>query len=56
MQDENISAKKNLSGKLKAKKKNDIEQMELLKKKVKILGDGIKVSLFVTGCPCLVAV
>ncbi|XP_027160037.1 transcription initiation factor TFIID subunit 1 [Coffea eugenioides] len=42
-EDENISAKKNLSGKLKAKKKNDMEQMELLKKKVKILGDGIKI-------------
>ncbi|KAL3515496.1 hypothetical protein ACH5RR_022398 [Cinchona calisaya] len=42
-EDENFSAKRNLSGKLKAKKKNDIEQMELLKKKVKILGDGIKI-------------
>lgn len=45
VQDESFLAKKNIPGKLKTKKKNDIEQMELLKKKVKILGDGIKVSL-----------
>ncbi|XP_043715426.1 transcription initiation factor TFIID subunit 1 [Telopea speciosissima] len=43
---ENVLAKRNLSGKIKAKKgngKNDIAQMSLLKKKAKALGDGSKV-------------
>ncbi|XAR69721.1 hypothetical protein NMG60_11001422 [Bertholletia excelsa] len=41
--EEKIPAKKNLAGKVKAIKKNEIERMGLLNKKVKILGDGIKV-------------
>ncbi|KAL2513613.1 Transcription initiation factor TFIID subunit 1 [Forsythia ovata] len=36
-------ARKNLSAKVKPKRKNDIEQMGLLHKKVKILGDGMKI-------------
>lgn len=38
-----FSARKNLSAKVKPKRKNDIEQMGLLHKKVKILGDGMKI-------------
>ncbi|KAA8545654.1 hypothetical protein F0562_020895 [Nyssa sinensis] len=41
--EEKCLSKKNLSGKVKAMKKNDIAQMGLLNKKVKILGDGIKI-------------
>ncbi|KAL7002983.1 hypothetical protein U1Q18_004143 [Sarracenia purpurea var. burkii] len=41
--EEMFIAKKNLSGKAKAMKKNDTERMGMLNKKVKILGDGIKV-------------
>ena len=44
-QEESFPIRKNFSGKMKAKKKNDVEQMGLLKKKIKILGDGIKVAL-----------
>lgn len=44
-QEESFPSRKNFPGKMKPKKKNDIEQMGLLKKKVKILGDGIKVAL-----------
>ncbi|KAL9174486.1 hypothetical protein ABFS82_02G055100 [Erythranthe guttata] len=40
---ESLSAKKHLQGSLKAKKKNETEQMGLLSKKVKILADGINV-------------
>ncbi|KAI5661339.1 hypothetical protein M9H77_20662 [Catharanthus roseus] len=43
VQDESFSTKRNLLGKVKPKKKNDVEEMDLLKKKVKILGDGIKI-------------
>lgn len=50
VQEENVSAKRNLSGKPKSERKVDLEQMELLNKKVKILGDGIKVSLFASMC------
>lgn len=50
VQEENVSAKRNLSGKPKSKRKVDLEQMELLNKKVKILGDGMKVSLFASMC------
>lgn len=42
-QDERLLSKKNLSGKVKAMKKNDIDCMGSLNKKVKILGDGLKV-------------
>lgn len=42
-EDKSWLVKRNLSGKVKAKKKSDIEQMELLAKKIKILGDGIKI-------------
>ncbi|KZV22746.1 transcription initiation factor TFIID subunit 1 [Dorcoceras hygrometricum] len=38
-----LSARVNLPGKVKVKKKNDIEQMGLLNKKVKILADGMSV-------------
>ncbi|PIM97925.1 hypothetical protein CDL12_29597 [Handroanthus impetiginosus] len=38
---ESLSAKKHMLGKLKAKKKNEIEQMGLLNKKIKILGEGM---------------
>ncbi|XP_075494271.1 transcription initiation factor TFIID subunit 1-like [Primulina tabacum] len=38
-----FSARMNLPGKVKVKKKNDIEQMGLLNKKVKILADGMNV-------------
>ncbi|PSS26188.1 Transcription initiation factor TFIID subunit like [Actinidia chinensis var. chinensis] len=41
--EEKLLAKKNLSGKVKAMKKIDTESMGLLNKKVKILGDGIKI-------------
>uniref|UniRef100_A0A5B7AIG9 Transcription initiation factor TFIID subunit 1 n=1 Tax=Davidia involucrata TaxID=16924 RepID=A0A5B7AIG9_DAVIN len=41
--EERILSKKNLSGKVKAMKNNDIANMGLLNKKVKILGDGIKI-------------
>ncbi|KAH7847356.1 hypothetical protein Vadar_025175 [Vaccinium darrowii] len=41
--DEKLLSKKNLSGKVKAMKKNDIDRMGALNKKVKILGDGIKI-------------
>ncbi|XP_051147059.1 transcription initiation factor TFIID subunit 1 isoform X2 [Andrographis paniculata] len=40
---ESLSAKKYLQGKFKPKKKSEIEQIGLLNKKVKILGDGINV-------------
>ncbi|XP_052178935.1 transcription initiation factor TFIID subunit 1 isoform X2 [Diospyros lotus] len=40
--EEKLLGKKNLSGKAKVMKKNDLESMGLLNKKVKILGDGIK--------------
>ncbi|KAG5524424.1 hypothetical protein RHGRI_031170 [Rhododendron griersonianum] len=39
--DEKLLSKKNLSGKVKAMKKNDIDRMGSLNKKVKILGDGL---------------
>ncbi|KAG5548461.1 hypothetical protein RHGRI_013968 [Rhododendron griersonianum] len=42
-QDEKLLGKKNLSGKVKPMKKNDIDRMGSLNKKVKILGDGLKV-------------
>ncbi|KAK3034791.1 hypothetical protein RJ639_033696 [Escallonia herrerae] len=42
-EEERLPGRKTLPGKLKAKKKNDIENMGLLQKKVKILGDGIKI-------------
>lgn len=44
VQGENFSAKRFLQGKLKAKKTMEIDQMGLINKKVKILGDGINVS------------
>ncbi|KAK4491192.1 hypothetical protein RD792_001924 [Penstemon davidsonii] len=40
---ESYSAKKHLPGKFKAKKKIEIEQMGILNKKIKILGDGMSV-------------
>ncbi|KAL2458807.1 Transcription initiation factor TFIID subunit 1 [Forsythia ovata] len=40
---ENFSARKNLSAKVKTKRKNDNEQMGLLHKKVKILGEGMRI-------------
>ncbi|XP_059653268.1 transcription initiation factor TFIID subunit 1 [Cornus florida] len=41
--EERFSSKKNFSGKVKPIKKNDTARMGLLNKKVKILGDGIKI-------------
>lgn len=41
--EEKLLVKKNFAGKVKATKKNDIEHIGLLNKKVKILGDGIKI-------------
>ncbi|KAG5530160.1 hypothetical protein RHGRI_030509 [Rhododendron griersonianum] len=46
MKDEKLLSKKNLSGKVKGMKKNDIDRLGLLNKKVKILGDpgdGLKI-------------
>ncbi|CAK9163157.1 unnamed protein product [Ilex paraguariensis] len=43
MEEESFPVKRAMSGKVKAKKKNDITHMGLLKKKVKILGDGITI-------------
>ncbi|KAG8368612.1 hypothetical protein BUALT_Bualt15G0063500 [Buddleja alternifolia] len=40
---ESLSAKKHFLGKFKANKKNEIDQMGLLNKKVKILGDGMNI-------------
>lgn len=50
VQIENFSARRNLSAKVKPKRKNDIEQMGLLHKKVRILGDGMKVSVLPFLC------
>lgn len=54
VQVESLSAKKHLLGNLKPKKKNEIEQMGLLNKKIKILGDGINVSLHLNCDICSV--
>lgn len=45
VQEESIFSKRQQPGKLKVKKKNEIENTGLLNKKVKILADGMNVSL-----------
>ncbi|KAL0384418.1 UNVERIFIED_CONTAM: Transcription initiation factor TFIID subunit [Sesamum radiatum] len=52
VQVESLSAKKPLLGKLKVKKKNEIEQMGLLNKKVKILADGMNLGHMRTNKNC----
>lgn len=47
-QDERFPNRKSSSAKLKAKKKIEIEHLGLLNKKVKILGEGIKVIFSLT--------
>lgn len=49
MQDDIFSAKRNIPVKAKPKKKNDLEDLDIFKKKVKILGDGIKVLTSYSG-------
>lgn len=45
MQGDGLAAKRSFSSKVKPKKKTDVAEMGLLKKKVKILADGIQVNM-----------
>ena len=49
---ESFLPKRNISGKAKILKKNDTARMGVLHKKIKIMGDGIKVSYFICFFCC----
>lgn len=49
---ESFLPKRNISGKAKVSKKNDVARIGVLHKKIKIMGDGIKVSHFICFLCC----